>query len=34
MNLDEVAHNAPPNLDLRCLHTQIFSSLVVLKSVN
>ena len=30
MNLDEVAHNKPPNLDLRCLHIQIFSSLVLL----
>ena len=27
-DLDEVAHNEPPHQDLRCLPSQLFSSLV------
>ena len=36
VDLDEVAHNEPPHLDLRCLQIQLFSSLVVkeLKNLN
>ena len=29
MDLDEVAHYEPPHQDLRCLQSQLFSSLVV-----
>ena len=29
MDLDEVAHNEPTHLDLRCLQIQLFSSLVL-----
>ena len=29
VDLDEVAHDEPPHQDLRCLQTQLFSSLIV-----